>query len=575
MKKKRGRVRKIKLQWKIAGSAAMLLLLVVSVLFVVSVIATRKDLMDESRAHTKALARIAAELIDGDELASLQAGDEDTETYQRILTELRDFIIDQDITYIYTMRKEADGKLVFVVDADTEDPGAIGEVYESYDKIETALAGTPSVDDHVTTDEWGSYYSAFAPVMNHANQVAGVVGVDCSIGTINAKVFRLMRMLVFAGTLCLALAVGLAILFGMGMARNVQKVDLKMSELASNEGDLTQTVEVYSGDEIESVADNVSSFILQLREMMISVRDNVAFLRQSTSRVCDEVEETGTELSGAAETLGSVKKIMQETEERVLGISEITQDVKSKAQDVNTRAKQETHAATELKQTTADMNELSVRTQSKIQNTIERDRQLLEKQIKESEKVREILALTDEIIGISNQTKLLALNASIEAARAGDAGRGFAVVAEEIGELSSRTETTAKQISEINTFTVENMESLIDTAKSMMDLMNGDIQESLDTMIGNNQKVEEKIGILAQQLDFFSEISMQLEQRMEDVERAMSQTAETFSQQTEEIVSISEMAEQVAERMEEIRAEEETNRGKMEELDHSLRRFKL
>ena len=270
-----------------------------------------------------------------------------------------------------------------------------------------------------------------------------------------------------------------------------------------------------------------------------------------------------------------MKETMQTTTDTVMGVSEITQDVKTKAKDVNERAKSEANEALALRENTENMNRLSRDTQEQIQKTITQDKALLEEQIEEAEKIREILELTEEIIGISNQTRLLALNANIEAARAGEAGKGFAVVANEIGELSQKTESTAKRISEINTFTVKNMESLIATASEMMTFLSEDVSGAFGTMVGNNTEVEEAIGLLASHMDYFSEVSMQLVQSMEEVERAMELTASTFSSQTEDIASIAEVTIKINERMEEILAEEESNQTVVSQLEESVGQFKL
>ena len=80
--------------------------------------------------------------------------------------------------------------------------------------------------------------------------------------------------------------------------------------------------------------------------------------------------------------------------------------------------------------------------------------------IEKSKAVKEIYRLTDEIINITEETNLLALNASIEAARAGDAGRGFAVVAEEIGKLAVNSGQAAEQIQRVSAEVVQAVEAV-------------------------------------------------------------------------------------------------------------------
>ena len=81
-----------------------------------------------------------------------------------------------DIKYIYTMRMNGD-RLEFIVDADTEEGAAIGEEYEIYDEIAEAFDGNATVDSEMTSDEWGDFYSAFAPVYNSSGEIAGIVEI--------------------------------------------------------------------------------------------------------------------------------------------------------------------------------------------------------------------------------------------------------------------------------------------------------------------------------------------------------------------------------------------------------------
>ena len=138
-----------------------------------------RTLLEQCKNNARNSAKIAAERIDGDILGQIKAGDEKTENYKEILSQLQDFLCGDDIKYIYTMRMNGD-RLEFIVDADTEEGAAIGEEYEIYDEIAEAFDGNATVDSEMTSDEWGDFYSAFAPVYNSSGEIAGIVGVDCS-----------------------------------------------------------------------------------------------------------------------------------------------------------------------------------------------------------------------------------------------------------------------------------------------------------------------------------------------------------------------------------------------------------
>ena len=162
--------------------------------------------------HAGSSAKIAAQRIDGDLLEQLQAGDEGSADYEEILSRLQEFLCAGDeIKYIYTMRMNGD-TLEFIVDADTEEEGAaIGEAYEIYDEIAEAFDGNVTVDSEMTSDEWGDFYSAFAPVHNSAGDIVGIVGVDCSATEIRIQQSALIRKFMLIELAGLAIAVVLSL----------------------------------------------------------------------------------------------------------------------------------------------------------------------------------------------------------------------------------------------------------------------------------------------------------------------------------------------------------------------------
>ena len=156
-------------KFKISIRAKILVGMIVCVLTVTNLIGwffivqARDTLLEQCKKNARNSAKIAAERIDGDILEKIKAGDEATENYKEILSQLQDFLCGDDIQYIYTMRMNG-GRLEFIVDADTEEGAAIGEEYEIYDEIAEAFKGNVTVDSEMTSDEWGDFYSAFAPV---------------------------------------------------------------------------------------------------------------------------------------------------------------------------------------------------------------------------------------------------------------------------------------------------------------------------------------------------------------------------------------------------------------------------
>ena len=572
---KHQKVRKIRLQWKIAAAMALVVILVIAAISAVSVIKSKNDLMESSKQSAAEVAMSTAEFVDTELMTSLHEGDEEKEEYTAAVEQLRKFMQSENISDIYTMRKNEDGTLVFVLDADEEEPAAIDEEYETYETIDGAFAGEVTIDDEVTTDEWGSTFSAFAPIKDDKDNVVGIVGVDCSIDQLNADVASMMKLIIIVAVIGLIVSVALAIFLGAMMSRNIQRVNDKVEELATSEGDLTQIVEVKSGDEVENVADNVSRFISKLRTMMLEIKEGVDRVYESTSRIYEDVDKTKEELDGVSLTLGSMKESMKMSKEMVGDVAGIADEARSKAEAVKEHADEQSERIREISSNTVEINAKNRKTREGIRETIASESAVLEEHIRRSEKVHEILDLTDAIIGISSQTQLLALNASIEAARAGEAGKGFAVVAQEISNLSIETETTAKKISDINNFTVQTIEELIKTSKEMMEFMDRQIAEGFDSMIESNDEFANEIEKLSESMGYFSEVSKELASSMDQVDEDIRQLSETVNTQNEGINEVAGVADAIVSNMLEIRREEEESQQISNNLSENINHFRL
>ena len=140
------KVRKMKLSGKITLTSMLIVLFISLLISGISISYMKNYLLNVSRDYTKSVAETAAATIDGNQIAGIQAGDEETEDYRIILEQLQAFLVNEDVEYIYTMR-QVDGTVQFVVDADTEEGASIGEEYETYDKIDIAFTGEITLDE--------------------------------------------------------------------------------------------------------------------------------------------------------------------------------------------------------------------------------------------------------------------------------------------------------------------------------------------------------------------------------------------------------------------------------------------
>lgn len=198
------------------GLALFLLIIAASVfIFIAAFHQTNALLMNSAEHETLASASTAAGLINGDLMERLGNGDENSAEYhtiQDLLNQIRRS--NPDLKYLYTMRR-SNGTLVFVVDADYQNPAAaipgagIGEPYPNATAaMNSAFYGAVTEPDFVT-DAWGTVFSAYAPVYNSQGEVVGIVGADIDAGLLSSKMMtiKILYLAVLLITFLFAIAV--------------------------------------------------------------------------------------------------------------------------------------------------------------------------------------------------------------------------------------------------------------------------------------------------------------------------------------------------------------------------------
>jgi methyl-accepting chemotaxis protein len=267
------------------------------------------------------------------------------------------------------------------------------------------------------------------------------------------QIILVSMLLVFIITLIVSYVAGKIIVQPI---RNILEVT---EDLALGDGDLTKRVIVDSKDEIRDVANNINIFIQKVHESVDGAKKS-SFENSSVSN----------ELSSTALQVGTnVEKSVQIVNETTEHATKTQAQIKIAIEDAN-KSKHEMLEANKMLNGARD--EIVTLT-SKVQSSVESEMELaqkIEELSKDTEQVKNVLTVISDI---AEQTNLLALNAAIEAARAGEHGRGFAVVADEVRKLAERTQ---KSLSEINA-TINIIVQATDSASEEMGKSSKEMQE--------------------------------------------------------------------------------------------------
>ncbi|WP_303851639.1 methyl-accepting chemotaxis protein [Seleniivibrio woodruffii] len=241
----------------------------------------------------------------------------------------------------------------------------------------------------------------------------------------------------FISVIIFGLLVGAAVALKLGsvIVRSIKQTAGMLKDISEGEGDLTKKLPVTSGDEVGELAKHFNQFINKLRDIINTVKQN-----------SDSIASGNSELSATSE------KLAQNFHEQTLQLSAVasaTEEMSTSASEVVRSVQDVTDKAEQANSFIHDGREMLLEAVSSvisIKDEVENLGKTIGQLSNSSEEIGNILNVINDI---ADQTNLLALNAAIEAARAGEHGRGFAVVADEVRKLAERSQKAIKEIETI------------------------------------------------------------------------------------------------------------------------------
>ncbi|CAH0263345.1 methyl-accepting chemotaxis protein [Pseudomonas sp. PvR086] len=283
-------------------------------------------------------------------------------------------------------------------------------------------------------------------------------------------------------------------LVGHGIARPLKQMVTMLDDIAQGEGDLTRRLTSDRSDELGSIAKGFNTFLAKLQAMITQVVTSVQSVSDSSEHTADIAIRTNI----------GVHKQMAEIDQVATAVHEMT----ATAQDVARNATQAAQAASHADQAAAQGMQIVRDTSNSIgvlAIEIGKAVGVVQTLAKDSENINAILTA---IRGIAEQTNLLALNAAIEAARAGEQGRGFAVVADEVRNLAQKTQ---KATEEIQTMIQQLQQGTRDVVRVMEDSQN-----RTDESVQHAAKAAQALETITQAVSVINDMNTQIASAAEE-----------------------------------------------------------
>lgn len=318
--------------------------------------------------------------------------------------------------------------------------------------------------------------------------------------------------------IALAIIVFLALIVVRSIIRPLKSAVSAMNDIARGDGDLTRRLEIGGKDELSQLATAFNSFADQVHGLVERVL--------SSTRTLNEASEELNQIMGEAEQ--GVERQKSESDQVATAMNEMT----ATAQEVANNASEASDAADHANVQVCDAQGLvhqTIEVIGGLTEQVEEGVKVIEKLGTDSRKIDSVLEVIREI---ADQTNLLALNAAIEAARAGEAGRGFAVVADEVRTLASRTQKSTQEIQE----TIERLQTGAGNAVKLI----GSISERSEATVAETRKVNDALQRINQAVGTINDMNTQIASAAEE----QTSVSETINQNIHEIVAITEQTAQ-------------------------------
>ena len=381
---------------------------------------------------------------------------------------------------------------------------------------------------------------------------------------------NIMIILLFAG---LIIAIGL----GLIISKNINTPLIEMVNLAENLAnfDLTHNYPATRKDEFGRTGGALSKAQENIKELVKVILENSQDISASSEELLATVQELSSKAITIDEAVNNIAGGMQESSAASEEISASIEEVDSSINVLSSKAMEGSNNSNQSKERATTVKNNSQKAIAETRGVYDEKQIKMKKVIEDGKVVDSIKVMADTIGGIAAQTNLLALNAAIEAARAGEQGRGFAVVADEVRGLAEQSAQAVINIQDTIVKVQGAFKSSIDTGSDILEFINTQVHEQFNAYGETGNQYYADSDFVSKMSEEIAAMSEEITATVGQVSEAVQNMAESSQRSSEEAVTIKEGMDETTTAIEQVALTAQSQAELAQKLNEMVLKFKI
>lgn len=375
------------------------------------------------------------------------------------------------------------------------------------------------------------------------------------------------------GVLGLVLAIIIGLFIAIMISKQINKV-LIFAE-ALGEGDLSKSIEVDRKDEIGNLGKALNKACENMKELISSIMDSAGDISSSSEELSATTEEITSMMEAANESTEQISQGAQELSSTTEGVNASMQDISISTSELLNRSIDAKNSSEEISKRAIDIKDKAAKNINDGEIIYNEKRNNIIKSIEDGKVVEEVKIMADSIGSIAEQTNLLALNAAIEAARAGEQGKGFAVVADEVRDLAEQSSQAVTNIQSMVSQVKNAFDSLSKSGQDILQYMESIVKPSYELLMNTGVQYEKDSEYIRDMSEKISNLSDKMNDSVGNISDSIQNISATSQQSAAGSEEVTSSINEITKAVSEVSKSAQSQAELAQKLNEMVQKFKI